>query len=133
MIRGWRLTGVFTFVSGSLLRFRPIPALCFIMGTTHRSVPASRKKRGLILPTLLHSPPGIRRLPSLRLIQHGRKFRACLATDGFQPPPRNGVYNDYYIRSNNFSETFGDIRNPYEVNIDLGVHKIFPIYKGTHL
>ena len=137
LIGGWRLTGVFTFVSGTPLTLPTDSNTVFYDG--HDPSLGSRKSKKEWFNTADFAPFPSRNTTVAQLAAYPAWTKvSSLPGYGWVPtsatdPTRNGVYNDYYTRSNNFSETFGDIRNPYEVNIDLGVHKIFPIYKGTRL
>jgi hypothetical protein len=51
------------------------------------------------------------------------------STSGVQ----NGVYQDFSTWNTYNKHTFGNIRNPYTTNLDLGARKNFPITRTTKI
>jgi hypothetical protein len=132
LIGGWSLSGQYEFNSGTPLSM-PTNSSFFAGRDPSLGSNKSGKKwfdtsKFAMFPTKntdISSYPtwtGVFSLP-------GASYKPSSSTASIQ----NGVYQDFSTWVTYNQTTFGNIRNPYLTNLDLGIRKNFPIAFGTKL
>lgn len=139
LIGGWELTGVYTFHSGTPLS---LPTNSSFYEGGDPGAGATRGKTGTWFDTSKFVPWPSRNTPYTQVqstqyyptwtgIQNmpGYNFVQTSSTDS----TKNGVYQDFNIWQSYNNTVYGDVRNPWLTNFDLGLRKSFRLTGETRL
>ncbi|MDR3723443.1 MAG: carboxypeptidase regulatory-like domain-containing protein [Terracidiphilus sp.] len=132
LIGGWSLSGQYQFNSGTPL-VMPTNSSFFAggnpsMGSNKNGKQWFDKSKFVMFPTkntdisAYPSWTGVSNLP-------GASYKPTSSTASVQ----NGVYQDFSTWITYNQTTFGNIRNPYMTNLDLGIRKNFSVVKTARL
>ena len=131
VVGGWRFTAIFTAYSGTPLSL-PTNSAFYNGGDPGAGFTKSRTKwfdtskfypfpsKSTTVATLAAYPAwtGVAGLPGANYNPTATDIKNGLG---------NGVYNDFNTWQTNNDTTFGDVRNPAYLDLDIGVRKLFPI------
>ncbi|MDR3724804.1 MAG: carboxypeptidase-like regulatory domain-containing protein [Terracidiphilus sp.] len=141
VIGGWEIAGTYQFQSGTPL-LMPTKGSNFYKGGNPSLGSAKTKKHwfdtSLFAPyptssttvtqlaTLWPSWTGVTNLP-------GASYNPTLINGKAADGINNGVYMDFGTAYSYNQTTFGNLRNPYTTNLDLGLRKYFPLAGKTKI
>jgi hypothetical protein len=133
IIAGWELSGLYTYNSGSPLDFSATNNAYW--DGTDPSLGSKKTKKEWFDTTKFFPFPS-RSTPAASLAQYP-SWTGIQGQPGYGWQPtsssdatKNGVYNNYHLWSTNNTQTFGDVRNPANDNLDLGLRKMFDLHKA---
>lgn len=131
LISGWEVSGIYIFSSGAPVSFPTNSSYWDGKDPALKSGKSRAKwfdtSHFYPFPTKSYSTATIASYPAWTGVEGlpGASWQPTSSTDA----TRNGVYNDYRLWNTNNSPYFGDVRNPFSNNVDLGVRKTFSLYR----
>lgn len=130
LIGGWEVTGQYNFLSGTPLVL-PTNTAFFEGGNPSLGSRRTPQKwfdtsRFAMFPASNVPSAIVAAYPTWTGVQD-------LPGAGYSSTTSNGVYQDFATWNTYNKTTFGNIRNPYITNFDLGIRKSFALSPGTHL
>lgn len=129
-IKGWEISGIYIFSSGTPISF---PTNSSYWDGKDPSLGSNKSRATWFdtshfypFPSKSYTTATLATYPSWTGIQGlpGSSWSPTSSSDA----SKNGVYNDYRLRNTNNSPYFGDVRNPFSNNFDLGARKMFSIH-----
>ncbi len=131
IVGGWRFTAIFTANSGTPIGL-PTNSAFYTGGDPGAGFTKSRTKafdtskfapyptKATTVAQLAAYPSwtGVGGLPGAGYVPTAADIKGGLG---------NGVYNDFVTRYSNYDTTFGDVRNPAFLDLDIGLRKNFAI------
>jgi hypothetical protein len=139
-IGGWEITGEYLFQSGTVL-LMPNKGSNFYEGGNPSLGSAKTKKHWFDTskyapyPTSSTTVAQLAAYPSWTGVTNmpGASYTPTLVNGKASDGIYNGVYMDFGTAYSYSQTTFGNLRNPYTTNLDLGVRKYFPIAGKTRI
>lgn len=134
-VSGWEVTGIYHFLSGTPLSM-PTNSSFYEGGNPSLGSKKTKKKW---FDTSKFAPFPGSSITKAQLETQWPSWTGVTNMPGYSWTPtstsgvQNGVYQDFSTWNTYNQYTFGNLRNPYTTNLDLGVRKNFPLTRTTKI